>query len=754
MTETSSTLKEKYSFAWWSDQIKRAKKEREQLIETANQSDNLYKKEYQLEDCERTIGIWWSLVNTLIPAYFSKVPKVDVQLRKKRGNELYRLTALAFENSTQYTIEEHFDFTSVGYLSVLQFLIAGEGVLWARKEADFEDKPYEYPLLKGEDGSYQDEEGKPYQNDKVEISEREGRIYAKEIVPTKTKEKAILDAVHYKNFLTSVARSDSEVIWKARESFLSREQAKQLFPNDYEDFSYNSYPEDKTKPEESRPTYEGKAQMYEIWCKESGKVYYLHRGSSKKDFLEESDPPIKFHGFYPCIELKANIELNSNIPFSDYKIAKDLILEVERITTRIHFTLQAIRANFIYDSALGDKVEELLEGDLKGIPVTQGAATRLRGGLAGSIEFNNVEPYIKSLEVLTSSREVALNKLYEITAASDLLRSNSAPQKTATANELEASFANLRFIVRREQVAQFLTGGIKKIAEIIPTFSDETIFDMSFGEELAAEIPDPQPPPMPPQQPGQPPMPMPPMPPPLSPEQKFQAIIEVMRDKDLSSFKIDIESDSIVELDQKAERAERIDMLQSAGAFLTQAQGMIELFPESAEFVGDMLQFAIRSYKAGKELEGKVMETFQAIAQQAKAKAQNQDDGGKGAEIQGKMQIEQIKAQTAQAKINADLQKTQMQVGVEQQAQGVEVQISNTTAQIKQLEAQVKLAQLNLELETLRFEAAKIQSEELKAGVELAQGDRQIEANLIKETMDTEQELIKLKAKTQKSIGG
>ena len=764
--ETKEKGKSKYTFSFWTDQIKRSKKERETLIELANQSDNLFKKDYKLEDCERTMGIWTSLVNTLLPAYFSKVPKVDVQQRKKRGNNIYRLTGIAMENSTQYCIEEHFDFFSVGYLSILQYLLAGEGVLWVRKEAQFEDKDYEYALIKGEDGSLSDDEGKPYKNDKAVISERDGRPYAKETINTKTRERAVIDSVHYKNFLTSVARSDQEISWKGRECFLSREQAAKLFPKEYENFSYNAYPEDKTSDNKNRPAYEGKAQVYEIWCEDSGKVYHIHNGNSKKDFCEESDPPIKFDGFYPCLELKANIELNSSVPFSDYKISRDLILEVERTTTRIHFTLQAIRANFIYDAALGDKVEQLLEGDLKGIPVTKAAATRLKNGLKGAIEFLDIQRYIETLEVLTESREVSLKKLFDILAAGDLIRGNTDARKTATANEYEASFTNLRFILRRELVAKFLTGAIKKVAEIVPTFDDETIFEMSFGEELVKEIPDPEPPmppappqgqPMPGQPPGAPgmpptpqvpPAPMPPPIPPPSPMEKFQLILEVMRDKVLSSFKIDIESDSIVELDQKAERAERIDMLTSVGQFINQCQPFIEQFPDAVPFVGDTLQFVIRSYKAGKDLEGKWMGMFNAMAEGIKNKPQGGEADPKAQEMQGKLQIEQIKSQTTDKKINADLQKTQMQLQMQQQSQGVDMQIAGATQRLKQLEAQIKLAELQLEREMLQIEVAKMQADGVKTSVEVAHGDRQLEADLTKEAMDTEQEMIKAAAKT------
>jgi hypothetical protein len=369
-SKTKAPSLEKYSFKYWCDELKKAKEDRSDLVETADKSINIFKRQTTLEDTSRQMSVWWSLVSTLMPAYFSRVPKVDVEMRKKRGDDIMRLAGIAWENATQFAIEEYFPFTAIGYRSVLQYLLAGEGILWARYQANLEAKPYKYALKPGEE---YDGEG--------EVSEEEGQKYVKENVDTVTGESAILDAVNYKNYRESPAESDEEVTWKARRSFLDREECVSLFKEKANEFNYNTYPEAKIANKNEKQDFEGKAEIWEIWCKKSGKVYYLHQGA---DFLEPSEPPINFHGFWPCEVIKANIDPNSNLAFSDFKQLSDIILEVERLTSRIHATVQAIRANFLYDSILGDKVEDLLQGDLKGVPVTNSVSNKQRGRLSWS----------------------------------------------------------------------------------------------------------------------------------------------------------------------------------------------------------------------------------------------------------------------------------------------------------------------------------------------------------------------------------
>ena len=214
----------------------------------------------------------------------------------------------------------------------------------------------------------------------------------------KDEEAAILEIVQYNDYLCSDARNEAEVEWRGRRAFLSRSKATIIFGEEVANtLKYDSFPEAIKKDfNRDREKYEGKAEVYEIWCQESKKVYWIQT-TGEKALIQESDPPIEFEKFYPCVVIAQSQDPDSVIPVSDYSHCKDQILEIERLTTRIHAVTQAIRTNAAYDSAIGQQIEQLMIGDLKMVPTINWPSYKARGGLANSIEFMPIEPFVNEI---------------------------------------------------------------------------------------------------------------------------------------------------------------------------------------------------------------------------------------------------------------------------------------------------------------------------------------------------------------------
>ena len=284
-----------------------------------------------------------------------------------------------------------------------------------------------------------DVDGNPFNGDTSKAKKGPGGVVLVSVeVEAKTDERAILDVVQYNDYLCSDARNESEIEWRARRAFMSRYQAEQMFGRDVSnDLSYDSYPEvQKKEVNQDRDKYEGKAELWEVWCEEANKVFWIQKAGSKT-IIQSSEPPIKYEGFYPCSVIAQSTDPDSVIPVSDYAHVKDQILEIERLTTRIHAVTQTIRTNGIYDSAIGNQVEQLISGDLRLIPAINWPSYKARGGLSNSIEFMPIEPYVNALQTLQGARQTALQQLYETLKISDLLRGTSEQYKSATANRLE-----------------------------------------------------------------------------------------------------------------------------------------------------------------------------------------------------------------------------------------------------------------------------------------------------------------------------
>lgn len=705
-------LIEKYSPRWWKAQITQAEERRKKFIEAAEESIRVYNAQKQvgiLNDAERRLNVWWYCTNTLLPAYYSSTPKAEVNLRKRAGSLPYELGSVVLERNAQYAMDCHFDFDKVGYQAALQFLLTGQAVLWARYVAEFKKETQEFAVIRDPSGALIDGEGKPYEGDTEELEGGENNILSGSMeVETKVSEKAIIEVVQYNDYYCSDARNESEIEWQARRAFMDRAQAESMFGKETADkLNYDSHPEVMKKDIARKDDkFEGKAELYEIWCQATKKVYWLQKGG-EQTIIETSEPPIKFEKFYPCVVIRQSADPDSVIPVSDYSHVKDQILEVERLTTRIHAVTQAIRTNSLYDATLGNQVEMLMTGDLKLIPVTNWPSYKQRGGLANGIEAMNIEPYINALNILQGARTNALQQLYETLKVSDLLRGTSEQYKSATANRLENQWSSMGLVVRQNMFAKFVSDAISNLAVIIAEqFDEQTIMEVGDADALIEPTlppppptPEPMEPPMPPGEPGmegmEPPMPpMPPPPPPYDPlaeiDKVKQQIIDIFRDDKKRSYRIQIASDSMVAIDQAQQQQEASMLIQTAGSFFDQMRGLIDQYPPLLDFSISLFQNMIKRYKGGKEIDGLFTKALTQIGEISKAKEeaakQPPPPDPVMQEVQGRLQIAQIESQ-------ARLQAAQM----EMQDKATKNQLSFQDQQLKmqrdQLETQLALQQ-------------------------------------------------------------
>jgi len=750
--KTPRPLIKKYSSTWWKKQIDQANTRYEKFIKTADESIkvfNAYKEVDTLRDAPRRLHVWWYCINTLLPAYYSSTPKAEVNLRKRAGGLPYELGSVILERNTQYSMDCHFSFDKVGYNSALQFLLTGQAVLWARYEPKFEKVFQEIAVIRDPNGNFIQGDGSPYDGDTESLQEASSGIFISSVeVERKVSEKAILEVVQFSDYRASDARNESEIEWQAKRAYLDRDQATALFGEEKADkLSYDSVPEiRKREASKDGNKLEGKAEVWEIWCEATNKVYWLQLGFDG-EIIEETEPPIKFEGFYPCAVIRQTQDPTSIVPTSDYAHAKDQILEVERLTTRIHALTQAIRPNFLYDAAMGDYLEQLFQDDLKGISVTGWTANKGRGGLQGGMEFLPVEQFVNVLNTLQQNRQNALQQLYETLKVSDLLRGTSEQYKSATANRLENQWSSLGLIVRQNMFAKFISDAIMHLGTIIAEqFDPERIMETADADALIEPtIYIPPPPPPPPSQEGVPPgeLGMPPMAPPqpdplqLIDEMK-QQIIAIFRDSTKRNYRIEIASDSMVAIDQAQQQQEGTMLIQAAGGFFEQMKGLIEQYPPLAQFSLSLFQNFIKRFKGGKEIDGLFSKAFKEIEAIAKAKEeaakQPPPPDPKTLEIQGRMQIAQVESQ-------ARLQATQM----EMQDKAVKNQLAYQDQQLKmqrdQLEAQLRVQEqqfkeyleqqrLALEQQDMQIKAQAVQVDMLKV-----QSSAQTEAdkNLIKQ---------------------
>lgn len=730
MSEIKS--REKYTGKWWHMQLSSAETRHHKFQDEAKESIQMYKARKELSDTQRRLNVWWYITNTLLPAYYSSTPKAEVNLRKRVGGAKYQLGAVVLERNTQFAMDEHFNFDLVGYNAALQFLLTGRAVLWARYEAEFEKELVDFAIIRDQaSGQLVDAQGRPFAGDESTlVMSPAGILTGKMEVETKDDERAILDNVHYNDSLCSDARNESEIEWMSRRAFLSRYEVEEKFGKDVaKNMSFDSYPEAlKRDLYQEVEKFEGKAELWEIWCKESGKVYWLQK-KGEKSILEEGEPPVEFEGFWPCAMINQSTDPDSIVPVSDYVHVRDQILEVERITTRLASVVQAIRTNALYDATMGQQVEQLLQGDLKYIPVMNWPSYKGRGGSASGIEYLDIGPYVEAMQTLQAARTAALEQLYETLKVSDLLRGSSQEYKTATANRLENQWSSLGLVVRQNQFAKFISDAVNKLGTIIATqFSVETLFQVADIDGLITPL-------ITAQDPQQAMM---------QAEGMKAEVLNAIQNEDERVYRIQIATDSMVALDQAQDKADGLELLSTCGQFFDQMKAMIEEYPPLSNFALELMQNMVRRFKGGKELDtlfSTALGSIKQLAEQKQQAAAQQPPDPLLEQVAATREANQMKFQLDQAKLQIEQQDSYQKAMQAQNESQVKMQTAQLDAQLalqkQQFDEYFKQQELAIAQQEAQVKANAVQVEMMK--VEAMAGSDQQKHSITQETARLDQ---------------
>lgn len=653
---------------YWTAELTRSDNAQDEAFfdKTAEDSIKTYEGESSDNDTARKLNIWWMVIQSVLPAYYARNPKSEVKLRKKSGDDLAVLGARTVERSVQYSFDEMFDFPTVAMNSILDYMRVGRGVLWPKYLPHIEAQEVEFAVQRGASGLV-NADGTPYEGEEDDLEEGEGGILiGKRVAEQVGEQAAILERVHWRDYREQAARQQSECEWKGRRAYMTQDEVSETFGKEFvKRLAFNSFPKDLERDSKSAGLYQGRAEMWELYCEASGKVYW-YSGGSEKAVVEASEPPIKYHGFYPCSVLVQNLRANSTVPLADFALIRDQVLEVERLTSRIHAITQAIRVNIAAEKTVAGDIEKLFVGDLKVFPV-QLPGYKDFGSIANSIYMLPIDQLVTSLNTLVQAREMALAKVYEQTGASEIVRANSDPNKTLGAVDLENSRANWRFSYRQQQVERWFGDAASKLGEIICTqFTPDNLWNIADGASLTQGN-----------------------------AQVWPMVCQFLKADPARKYRISIATDSMGAVDDAAEHKDRTDLLSSCGSFLQQMASFVEQHPSAAQIAIELMRYTVRTYKAGKDLEVPFDNALKAIVAEVQKK-QNQPVPG--------AQDGQIKLQIAQMQMQSDQQKA-----------ATDVQLKQAEMQQSMMESQVKMSiesdKMAAELEMLKLEQIKLQAD-------------------------------------------
>ena len=593
-------------------------------------------------------NILWSNVQTLIPAVYAKLPKADVSRRFGDNDPVGRVASRLIERAIDFEIEHFPDFRSTMKYDVEDRFLGGRGTAWVRYE------PHVAPIGEGDDGllitsDIEEGEGAPQPLEQIEY------------------ERAPVDYVHWKDFGHSQGRTWEEVgqVWRwvymTREALVERfgeEMARQI-PTDQGPETLNAY-------RDSKRQY-NLAKVCELWDKETLKVYWFCKGMSH--FIDVRDDPLGLEGFFPCPKpLYATTTSDNLVPVPDFVLYQDQAMELDILSDRIDGLVKALRVRGVYDASQPALQRLMTEGDNNAlIPVDKWAAFGEKGGLKGSIDLLPLDTIAQALIQCYQARADIKGQIYEITGISDIIRGQSAASETATAQQIKGQYAGLRLRSMQEDVALFATELIRLKAQVMCTrYQPQTILAYAAAEQMSD-----------------------------ADKALIPQALQLIRDKPLRNFRIDIAADSLVQIDEAQEKQDRLQFLQAFGGFLQQALPVGQASPELVPVMMDLLKYGVQAFKAARPLEGTIDAATDQLKQLAAQPRENPA-----------MQQAQMAAQTEQAKAQMTMQIEQAKLQQAAQVEALKAQNDQQLEQMKQqFEAQLAQQKIAAEQQMAKYKA-------------------------------------------------
>jgi hypothetical protein len=393
---------------------------------------------------------------------------------------------------------------------------------------------------------------------------------------------------------------------------------------------------------------------------------------------------------------------DSLVPTPDYVQYQDQAKELDDLTGRINSLVKALKVVGVYDASapalarmLGEGMENVM------IPVEQWAVFGEKGGLKGVLDFLPIEAVANVLVGLYDARERTKQSLYEITGISDVIRGATDPNETLGAQELKGKYAGLRIGAMQSDVARFSRDLVRIFAEIIAEhFSLDTIKQLSGFQLMTAQ--EKQQAQMMAQM--QPDAPIPDEVKQMLELPTWEEIEGLLKDDMARCFRIDIETDSTIKVDQEADKAARNEFLAAAGGFIQQS---IMAPPDLQPLLMEMLKFGVKGFKIGREMET----TFDMTLRDMKAKLENPAPQPPDPAVQAEQ--EKLKLEGARLEQDAGLKQAELQQN-----------------------AALKAEEMGLKREELALKVADIQLRQQDMEYKYGLENKKVDADLTKSRID------------------
>lgn len=559
---------------------------------------------------ETRLNLFTANVQTQQATLYGNTPKVDVGRRfADADDDVARVGGEMLERILNSDIERASDtFAQALEYALEGRLLPGLGLVRVRYEFEEEEVP-----------------GQPAQ-----VDELSGLEIAPEVPATvrRVNEDVPTDFVYWEDVLWGPARVWHEVPWIAFKALMSREALVKRFGEE----EGKKIPLDSTEKDKDNQADSpwGRAAIWEIWHKETRRVFWFTESPSK--VLDDKEDPLQLAGFWPCARpLIANATTTKFVPRADFYLAQDQYNQIDVLSTRISLLEDAIKVVGVYDKTNAELKALLTGKENKMIPVDNFALLQEKGGLRGTVDWFPLEQVVNALTSLRDVRAEKIDLLYQVTGMSDIMRGAAgAANVTATEQTIKAKFGSVRIQRLQDDFARFASETQSLKAEIIAKhFQPETI----IARSNVMKTPDA----------------------PLA-----QQAVQLLQDDMQALYRVQVKSEAISLTDFAALKTEKMELLTAVGGFMQMAAPLAQqMGPKAAPLLMKLLQGFVAGLRGSSQVEA-VLD--QAVAQAEEAAKQPATPPPPDPKLLSQQMKGQQDLQKIQAELQADLVRTQAEV--------------------------------------------------------------------------------------------
>lgn len=561
---------------WWKELeiVKQSKSQRaferigERIVKNYRAAECLTESKSDNSGTKQMYNVLWSNTQIQKPLCYCRMPKVVVERRFKDADPIGRLAAQGAERAIGFNLAVTQDkFNHAIKSAVEDRLLPGRGQCWVRLHAEF-----------------------------IEEKDENGETVLDEIVKPNS-EKVMVDYVFWLDYFTAPSRNSFDERWRAKRVYLNREELKKQFPHCANKIDLKTDKRKKLSEEEEE--FLAQAEVYEIEDKQGKMRIWICDGYKEAPLKVEPDN-LHFNDFFSTpIPLLATTTTDSNYPTPDYKIYERLADEADDIMKQLSEIRDCVRIVGVHAAAFSKDLKNIRDLN-NGMtwPSDMWAQWVEKGGFKGVIDWYPFDQAVAAIEPLTNQLQMILSQIDLITGIPDFARGGiTDARETAEVQQRKAKWISIKAQEKQADVQRFCREIIGKMGELIfepGLFSDETINLMVGLNQMSGED-----------------------------QANWPQALQLLRDDRLSTFRVDIETDSTIATDEEETAGRWMEYMGAITNLVGNIQNVSQFRPELMNPIIESALSAVRALRTGRQVEGSWEKAMKQIEDNDKEALEN-----------------------------------------------------------------------------------------------------------------------------------